>query len=464
MTDFEQVRAACGQLLLDGDLHGTTFLISPTLAITTAHNVQSGGQFEVRFQQTVHPARVITESAAADAAILQLDSPVEGIQPLLFSFDVRRGDNAYIYGFPFAFRGTGLSIDARIQDPRIDVPRIDNPLLLLAVSADITAETQKGLSGAPVVVGDAVVGILAGSFSEYLNHFLCALRIQDVLELLPPQEYARATRRSRTGERIVEQPQPSVAVIAALDEELDYLLELPYNWSGPRATDDGITYRIGQMENGPGIVASSANSMGLTATAILTAKVIKEWSPRLISMIGVCGGRKEKGVALGDIVVPTQTFHYQFGSFKDGVIHRELRVENSDAQLLDIVSHLARRTDVLARIKQSLPRGFVKPRTDLQCHLGPLASADLVVKDTAKFGEAIEADRKTIGVEMESYAFMKAAALARVRWALVVKSVSDYADATKDDEVREYAKYTSARFFVEVARMLMSDGHIGPAK
>jgi nucleoside phosphorylase len=165
--------------------------------------------------------------------------------------------------------------------------------------------------------------------------------------------------------------------------------------------------------------------------------------------------------SLGDIVVPTQTFHYQFGSYKDGVIHPELRVENSDRQLLDVVNHIARRTDALTRIKNALPRGFKKPLAELQCHFGPMASADLVVKDPNKIQQAIEADRKTIAVEMESYAFMKAAALARVRWVLVSKSVTDYADATKDDEFREYAKYTSTSFFVEVARTLFSNGHIG---
>ena len=252
-----------------------------------------------------------------------------------------------------------------------------------------------------------------------------------------------------------------MAVVTAMDEELDYLLDQEYGWSAPRVSDDGVTYRHGMIDETWPAVATSANSMGLTATAILTAKVLKDWSPRLVAMIGICGGRKEKGLMLGDIVVPTQTFHYQFGSYEDGIIRRELRVENSDPQLIDIVTHLARRTDVLGKIKNVLSRGFRKPRNELQCHLGPIASADLVVKDVKKLGEAVDADRKTIAVEMESYAFMKAANLARTRWAIVAKSVSDYADAEKDDDLREYAKYTSTMFLLEVVRSLLSDGKLG---
>jgi nucleoside phosphorylase len=84
-----------------------------------------------------------------------------------------------------------------------------------------------------------------------------------------------------------------------------------------------------------------------------------------------------------------------------------------------------------------------------------MASADLVVKDVEKFAEAIEAERKTIAVEMESYAFMRAARLADTRWYIVIKSVTDFADATKDDNWREYAKYTSAHFFVRFIRSFL---------
>jgi nucleoside phosphorylase len=248
---------------------------------------------------------------------------------------------------------------------------------------------------------------------------------------------------------------PEIVVITALDEELDYLYEFPLGWSDLKVQKDGISYRRGHLAQGIDVIAASAHSAGLVAVAILTAKVLKEWRPSIAAMVGICGGIKAKGVNIGDIIVASRCFHYQYGAFDDGKIIRELLVENIEAQVIDIAEHLARRTRVLSEIQQSLPRGFKKPNTVLQSYVGPMASADLVVKDVEKLGEAVEADRKTIAIDMESYAFMSAARLADTRWSFVVKSVSDFADAKKDDEYREYAKYTSTRFFIQMAQSLV---------
>jgi nucleoside phosphorylase len=235
---------------------------------------------------------------------------------------------------------------------------------------------------------------------------------------------------------------------------VDYLYDMPLGWGDVRLQPDGLSFRRGQLTDGMDIIATSARGMGLVATAVLVAKALKEWAPSVAMMIGICGGRKDKGVSIGDIIAPDQCFHYQFGAFRDGKIERELRVENTEGQILDMISHM-RRTRVMKDIQESVPRGFKSPNTILQCHVGPMASADLVVKDTKKFGEAIEADRRTIGVDMESYAFLRAAKLASVRWAFVAKAVTDFADAKKDDDYREYAKYVATEFAVRLARGLV---------
>jgi nucleoside phosphorylase len=463
MPGFDEVRAACGLVIAGGKLQGTAFLISPTLAITAAHAVEGDDSVKLIYPEGQFAATRDAVSEQSDTAILRLNKPIDGVQPLAFSFDATRGDRGYIYGFPFVFEGTGLPIDVRIQDPSARIHGVQNPLLLLSLPPNINNENLLGFSGAPVIVGDAVVGLVVRSFGHKLEGFLGAAKIQAALEILPAAEYARAKRRAQPTAPRHPGEHAGVGVVAALDEELDYLLDLPYEWSGPKPMDDGVTYRTGRMPDGATIVAATANSMGMIETAILTSKLIKAWSPRLIGMIGLCGGRKEKGLSIGDIVVPTQTFHYQFGAYKNGKLQKELRVENSDRQLLDIVTHLSKRTNTLAKIKSELPRGFPKPPTELRCHQGPMASADLVVKDVDKIQEAIDADRKTIAIEMESYAFMKAAALGRVRWTVVAKSVSDYADVDKNDDFRDYAKHTSTLFFTEIAQALMSTGLIDSA-
>jgi nucleoside phosphorylase len=465
---WEVVRSACLPIATS-NATASSFLLSRTGAITAAHvlNDNATSHVELITGGMRRSAMVENLGESSDTALLRLDQPIDGVQPLPFSFDARPGDDAYIYGFSRHLPEVGLGFEVRIQDTHAKIPGSERPRLVLSLPANVHAEELIGFSGAPVVVRGAVVGFVSQIVRGF-DGILAATRIQDALEILSPQEYARAQHRVESTDRSVGRFRgeaegakvETIAVCAALDEELDYLLEKPFGWSAPRIIADGLTYREGEYGDHVKIIAASANSMGLIPTAILTTKVLREWCPYLVAMIGVCGGRKEKGVFLGDVVVPTQSFHYQFGSYRDGKIQRELRVENTDQQLLDMVAHVGRRTDALLRIKQALPRSAAKPRHDLQCHTGPMASADLVVKDVEKFGEAIEADRKTIAVEMESYAFMRAASLARTRWTLVAKSVSDYADEAKADDFREYAKYTSTEFFLEVTRSLLTSGHL----
>ncbi len=463
LNQLEQIRAACAPIRSSAgkDLGGSAFLISPTLALTAAHVVREGAEIRLALPATNVVASIANIDEASDAALLRLSRSVDGVQPLAYSFDAQRGDTGFIYGFPLGLGGAGVSLGVRVQDPDLSRPNRSKPLVLFSVDGSPGLEGTRGLSGAPLIVGGAVVGFVTTGFSKGFEGYLGAVRIQDALELLPTSEYTRAARNRTTETRGSSTDQPQVAVITALDEELDYLLDESFDWSGPCASDDGVTYRHGLIDGNWPVVATSSNSMGLTATAILTAKVLKEWAPKVVAMIGICAGRKGKGLKIGDVIVPTQTFHYQFGSFEEGAIHRELRVENSDSQLIDIVNHIARRTNALEKIKRTLPRGFRRPRTELQCRTGPMASADLIVKDVEKFGEAIEADRKTIAVEMESYAFMKAARLARTRWVIVAKSVSDYADSEKGDDLREYAKYTSTMFSLELIRSMLSEQQIG---
>jgi len=357
----------------------------------------------------------------------------------------------------------GVTIEGKVQDFITDPEEYPKPVILVFPPFGIGSDFI-GFGGSPLVVRDKVVGILSSAYVDRDNfdksdrRFLFFTRIQDALELLPPEVLDRiGPSLSPLSEEPRETPsRNSILIITALEEELDYLYdEFPSGWGELKVLQDGLSYRRGNFSDEIDIVATSARSMGLVASAIVTTKAIKEWKPMVAAMIGICAGRKEKGVAIGDIIVANQCFHYQFGSYSNGKIEHELRVENTEPQIVDIVEHLSRRSNSLPGIHQSLSRGFKKPNTLLQCHVGPMASADLVVKDVEKFGEALEADRKTIAIDMESYAFMRAARLANTRWAFVIKSVSDFADASKDDEFREYAKFTSTKFCLQVIQSLV---------
>jgi len=236
----------------------------------------------------------------------------------------------------------------------------------------------------------------------------------------------------------------TIAIISALREELDYLYDKEdLNWGPLSELDNKIQVRECIVNDCKFVATHASGKMGLTESAILTTRVVLACKPIFIAMIGVCGGFKNRGVNIGDVIVAEKTFHYQFGSFQDGCIQRELKVCEVDnicfAKLIDFLDQAR-----MSEIQTNSPRGMKKSDKVLKVRSGPMASADLVVKDENKLNEAKMAERKVIAVDMESYAFMRASNLLGVQ-AVVVKSASDFADSEKgkDDDLREYAKYNA---------------------
>lgn len=245
-------------------------------------------------------------------------------------------------------------------------------------------------------------------------------------------------------------PITTIAIVSALREELDYLFDKEELCWGPLCDlDNKLQVRECSADNFRIVAANASGKMGLTESAILTTRVILGCKPDIIAMIGVCGGFKTRGVNIGDVIVAEKSFHYQFGSFEDGSIQRELKVCEIDhryfSKILDFLNQAK-----MSEIQTSSPRGMKKSDKVLKVRSGPMASADLVVKDENKLNEAKIAERKVIAVDMESYAFLRASELHGVK-AVVVKSVSDFADSQKgeDDDLREYAKYNATEALVQ---------------
>jgi|CXWL01.1.fsa_nt_gi nucleoside phosphorylase len=460
-TRGESFRDACVSIRKPGQgSRGSGFLITQRHVFTASHLVRPlDGEFEVVLStgETV-PSRLLALDEAIGCAVLETAAAVEDVTPIPVGFDVAPGDTGTLTGYSESLgKGTSsLSFQVSIQDVLRDAKLPTGQALVVLPPPQLGPGFFRGFSGAPLLVASRVVGVLWGQLNSHDAAILLCIRIQDALRLLPAEVLPRLSPpepEKQAGEPATKGS--TVLCLSALDEELDYLYDMPLNWSAVHLRTDGLSFRRGELHADVAIIAASARGMGLVATAVLAAKAMKEWSPTVAMMIGICGGRKEKGVSIGDIVAPDQCFHYQFGAFRDGRIQRELRSENTEGQIIDLIDHM-RRTQVLAEIQRTLPLGFKSPKTILQCHVAPMASADLVVKDTQKFDEAIEADRKTLAVDMESYAFLRAAKLTAVRWAFVSKGVTDFADAVKDDEYREYAKYVSTHFAVRLARALVA--------
>jgi nucleoside phosphorylase len=84
---------------------------------------------------------------------------------------------------------------------------------------------------------------------------------------------------------------------------------------------------------------------------------------------------------------------------------------------------------------------------DFRIHVGPIATGMAVQQDPELFERLKKISRKTLGAEMEASAIgLVSAQLGRQ--ALIVKGVSDYGDADKDDRYRAFAARASAEVLI----------------
>jgi nucleoside phosphorylase len=106
--------------------------------------------------------------------------------------------------------------------------------------------------------------------------------------------------------------------------------------------------------------------------------------------------------------------------------------------------------DTIAGIRN----GFhgARPATAARLHVGPFASGAAVVARSAIMKEVQSQNRKLVGIDMEAYGLVSAAAELPAPQPdfLVLKGVSDFADEEKGDAYREYAAYVSAQFLAHL--------------
>lgn len=188
-------------------------------------------------------------------------------------------------------------------------------------------------------------------------------------------------------------------------------------------------------------------------------------------MIGICAGRykdnaqNNEQVEIGDIIIPNTAWHYYFGKItevqvenSENKLEREVKEEfkpepkyvNVKGHLLSYLLDALKDVEVLAQISSLYPTRTGRPNNLLKAHDRPIGSSDLVVAAASKFQKAVEANRKLIAVDMESYAVLRVAEELNKN-AVVIKSVSDYGDKRKgqddSEKYREYAYFTAAAFY-----------------
>jgi nucleoside phosphorylase len=194
-------------------------------------------------------------------------------------------------------------------------------------------------------------------------------------------------------------------------------------------------------------------SMGLEAASSLTTKVISNFRPRYIFMVGICAGNKNL-CKIGDVIIAEKSLNYH------SIVEIERKDESKDKKfmhnLCSINGHLKNQLELYTKskaiqsIKESYPHKS-KIESPLKAHIGLLVTGSSLLRSSAIMKEINDVYIGVKGLDMETYGLYYSATQVFKDYApnfLSVKSVNDYGDNTEHkletNERRNYSLYTSS--------------------
>jgi adenosylhomocysteine nucleosidase len=247
-------------------------------------------------------------------------------------------------------------------------------------------------------------------------------------------------------------------VMCALPEEFDALsARLKITDVAPsHFADGGATIRIGEAPAGhdASVVALSLMPrMGNVPAALATLDAIDSVRPRCAVLVGIAAGLEDE-IKLGDVVVADVVVGYEATKLTVGREAFQGAMPEAQPELVAQIKGWAGAADWTrdwTRERDELDLGLQRhSRESVRIAFGAVASGEKVIGD-GEFARQLKGfQRKVIAIEMEAHGF-SSACIRRQTPFLVVKSITDYADESKDDTFREFACRAAADI---VARLI----------
>ncbi|MET7319889.1 5'-methylthioadenosine/S-adenosylhomocysteine nucleosidase [Streptomyces sp. NPDC005549] len=207
--------------------------------------------------------------------------------------------------------------------------------------------------------------------------------------------------------------QPTVLVLTALP--LEYAaVRVHVEEREERVHRDGTRVEVGRLPDTSWHVALAELGMGAERAAALTTQLINWLRPEAVLFVGVAGSLKDD-IEIGDVVVGTKVYEIHGGKqTPDGFLVRPEALPGSHAL-------------------EQAARSAVRDMPDVRAHFVPIATGDVVLADAeSEIALSIRGNYNDAGaIEMEGSGALQAAHLSGQLNALVVRGISDRADAKK---------------------------------
>ncbi|MDF5740061.1 MULTISPECIES: 5'-methylthioadenosine/S-adenosylhomocysteine nucleosidase family protein [unclassified Nostoc] len=197
------------------------------------------------------------------------------------------------------------------------------------------------------------------------------------------------------------------------------------------------------------VILGTPSQMGITASASLTTKMLYNFRPKAVILVGIAAGTKSSERNFGDILVAQQVVDHSSGKI-EAASNEEVSFypDPHPIRIQDKVSTIIKNNSrkYLDDIRNSWKGN--KPNSVLNIHVDTVASGDQVINDSQAVSYIQRNWRKLVGIEMEAYGvyFAASQAIEPAPYFWCFKSVCDFADGNKDDNYQRYAAFTSAEY------------------
>ena len=187
----------------------------------------------------------------------------------------------------------------------------------------------------------------------------------------------------------------------------EYSVACTYLEASKRLDSETYQTTIGTLA-GYMVVVTMPAEMGGYAASEAGRRLVERWNPRWFAIVGIAGGYHAKGVKVGDAVIASRVYPYEFAKVHvDGTFERRDRYDIepvswvNSAKVLEEEQHEAQ-IEWAQRVRVQRPDR--QPVTTSRIYVGPMASGEKLLDDPtyASFQDAIKLLPDLYGIEMEA--------------------------------------------------------------
>lgn len=241
--------------------------------------------------------------------------------------------------------------------------------------------------------------------------------------------------------------QTDVALITVTTTEFNAVMHF-HDWKAKTFSNDEQIYDVATFKRDDkeyNIVHAKIGEMGMTSASTITMKVIHNFRPRYVIMVGICAGiakNLNEDQMYGDVIVPDVVWNYSAGKF---VAPERASITFGNIGFLPRSSSETIPEEIIPYLKTAIE----SKENPCHAYIGPMACGSTVVASEELLEKQIYSQyAHTAGLDMESYAVVYACNHSDdpKPIPLICKSVCDFANKQKNDKYQRFAAYSSCEF------------------